>query len=217
MTTIGAWMVGGGRRKRERSDADFYPTRPEAAWPFLARVAPVIGSAAVWEPACGDGVLGRTMQAAGLTVIGSDLHEYGWDGQQMTADFRHTVVPLGRFIVTNPPFDQAAEFAEHALRRLRVDGLGLLLKANFWHVGKHVGLYRRFPPVRCYPLAWRVDFTGEGASTMDLTWFWWGPAPEGPSEPLERPKALPAELHGIWQPPAAMRAATRCLQGSLAV
>jgi hypothetical protein len=220
MSGLGTMMTGGKPVGRERSAADFYPTPPAASWPFVQAVDPAIRAISggrVWEPACGDGALAETLHAAGLEVTATDLHSYGYDGQFQTVDFLRTRRALAPVVVTNPPFNLATEFIEHALGRLRVEGLGLLLKATFWHAGSRVGLWRRFPPRAIYPLAWRVDFTGEGASTMDLTWFWWGPGATGHCEvrPLERPDRLPESLAAAWRPPAAMRDPARELQGSL--
>lgn len=139
MNGIGTMMAGGKPVRRERSAADFYPTPPAASWAFLQAAGPVIRSVSgghVWEPACGDGALSEALRAYGLEVTATDLHTYGYAGQSETVDFLRTSRTRAPIIVTNPPFSLAAKFIEHALGRLKLRGLGLLLKATFWHAGR---------------------------------------------------------------------------------
>jgi hypothetical protein len=56
----------------------------------------------IWEPACGDGAISKVLEAAGYTVISTDLVDrgYGHGGH----DFLKSETPLGRNIITNPPY-----------------------------------------------------------------------------------------------------------------
>ena len=54
---------------------DFYITPPEATKALLAveKFGPCI-----WEPACGDGAMSRTLEEAGYKVTSTDLHSHGY-------------------------------------------------------------------------------------------------------------------------------------------
>ena len=55
----------------------------------------------IWEPACGDGAMSRILEAAGHTVISTDLVDrgYGRGGHDFLADHE----TMADHIVTNPP------------------------------------------------------------------------------------------------------------------
>lgn len=83
----------------KRAAYEFYPTPPEATRALLS-VESFEGS--IWEPACGDGAISKVLEAAGYQVVSTDLIDrgYGAGGQ----DFLKSTEPLGRNIITNPPY-----------------------------------------------------------------------------------------------------------------
>ena len=100
----------------DRGD-DLNETPPEATTTLLTneRLPGVL-----WEPACGPGAMVRVLRAAGHTVYATDLVDYrarssdqdcaGWDF------FKQRQLPIGvQAIVTNPPYKDAARFAQHAI------------------------------------------------------------------------------------------------------
>lgn len=186
-----------GDKKSGRHADDFYPTPPEAVAAFLEVEGSVLRShlrdgEAVWEPACGDGKLAAMIEGYGLPVVGTDLRDRGYG--QGGVDFMRLGPGDARsgVIVTNPPFNIAAEFIIQA-RRMKVRYMALLLKSTYWHAGTRIELWRDWIPAAIYPLAWRVDFTGGGASTMDVSWcVWRSGMPLGGAaiyRPLARPPA----------------------------
>ncbi|MCA3254949.1 hypothetical protein [Bradyrhizobium sp.] len=185
MTSLGRMMAGSARVEttgalalgdeatpyRERS-SDFYPTPPCAIDAFLAAELQWLEGETVWEPACGDGAIARKMTAAGLEVLGTDLVDrgYGKGGRDFLAE---THLNGCRRIVTNPPFGIAEAFIRHALLRLDVPYLALLLKATYWHAATRAPLFAARPPAVIYALTWRPDFLKKGAPTMDVVWCVW--------------------------------------------
>jgi hypothetical protein len=70
----------------------------------------------IWEPAAGHGPIVHTLREAGHRVVASDIQHYTFE-LDFEADFLETTrAPIGtEAIVTNPPYELATEFVEHAL------------------------------------------------------------------------------------------------------
>lgn len=179
MRNLGAAIAGGNGSRRAD---DFYPTPWEATealclWLKRHGWFPEY----IWEPACGDGAMARVLEAHGASVHASDLIDRGF-GQGGVDFLKFSVFPSPA-VITNPPFNLAADFIVHSRpAKLRA----FLLKAQFWNVAKRLPLFHEDPPAWVLPLTWRVDFTGQKAPTMDLTWCVWGVPTRG-FEPLPRP------------------------------
>lgn len=172
-------IVGGHGDRRER---DFYPTPPdctEALLNYLGVRPKPLGKA--WECADGDGHISRVLRRYGYEVIESDI-QTGTDF--LTADLPHGA----EWIITNPPFNLAEAFIRKALS-FNVP-VALLLKSQFWHSKKRYPLFMQAPPFLVLPLTWRPDFTGQGASLLDMMWCVWDQEyADGDTHyrPLERP------------------------------
>ena len=174
------------RPERERREADFYPTPPEPTRALLHaerdRLRTFDG---VWEPACGDGAMMREIAAVGLRVVGSDIADRG--AGALVRDFFDFDAPLAHAIVTNPPYDRVncrdgkGAWISHALERLGVGYMALLLSWSWPGAGGLAGLWDRHPPARVYLMRWKIDFTGEGAPPVLNGWFVW----DGPTRPGE--------------------------------
>lgn len=166
----------------ERHDRDFYPTPSdctEALLKYLS-VRPIpLGTA--WECACGDGNITKVLKHYGYDVVESDI--------ATGTDFLTAPLPTGvGWIVTNPPFNLAEQFIRRAIS---FDiPFAFLLKSQFWHSKKRYPLFCSAPPSLVLPLTWRPDFTGQGASLLDMMWCVWdNKVLEGTHyQPLERPK-----------------------------
>lgn len=66
----------------------------------------------IWEPAAGDGAIVRPPQAAGFTVIASDIADYGLVGCRTGIDYLVAKpIPEVGGIITNPPYKLAMRFA----------------------------------------------------------------------------------------------------------
>lgn len=179
--SIGVAMAGGSGAKDDADPYQFFPTPPEGTEAFAraegARIRAIIedyspiGGAgdAVWDCACGDGAILKVLARHRLPVIGSDIVDRGYgEGRR---DFL-SASGLSRIIVTNPPY--SGGMAEAFIRRaiaLDVVYAAFLLKSTFFHAGERRRLFVDCPPARVLPLAFRLDFKGLGAPTMECAWF----------------------------------------------
>lgn len=159
----------------EREKDDFYPTPPEPTRALLSVEGDRLRSfTAIWECAAGDGAMAREMEAIGLSVELSDLVDRGC-GAELRSFYEFTA-PKSRAIVTNPPFQECNKdpgWIRHALERLGVEYMALLLPVNWVGAQGRALLWAQFPPSRVYVMRWRIDFTGQGAPPMLNAWFVW--------------------------------------------
>lgn len=172
-------------REDPREPLDFRPTPPE---PFLALAHAERSALArfpvLWEPACGDGRMARQFEAAGFKAVASDIVHRGYAPTIMRS-FYEWDTPPARAIVTNPPFqecngrDGKGRWIRHALAKLDIDYMALLLSWS-WPAANALGtLLDEFPVSRAYLMRWKIDFTGEGAPPMNCGWFVWDRAWQG--------------------------------------
>jgi hypothetical protein len=131
----------------------------------------------IWEPACGQGAICRVLEAAGYTVISSDLVDRGY-GEGRT-DFLLEFKPRAPNIVTNPPFKLGEAFAEKALA-LTTGKVAMLMRLSWLASQERYSLFRKWPPRRVLvfskrlPMMHRLDWNGpRSTSTIDFAWFVW--------------------------------------------
>lgn len=169
--TVASAIIG-SQRVHARKPADFYPTPADATWVLLNHLKLPPGTR-VKEPACGDGAMSRVLQAANLDVRSSDLRidsGFGVGG----VDFLKEPGGSADWVITNPPFNVAAEFIEQAL--LVAPNAAMLLKSQFWHARSRIELFERHTPSEILPLTWRPAFLEKerGSSPlMDVIWVVW--------------------------------------------
>lgn len=168
----------------EREKDDFYPTPPEPTRAILKAEGERLRQfPAIWEPAAGDGAMVREMEAAGLTVVASDLVDRGC-GAMVRSFFDFETAPT-MAVLTNPPFFECswgagrARWLYHAFDRLGLDYMALLLPYTFPGAAGLADIWERHPPARVYLMRWRIDFTGQGASPASSAWFVWDRAHRG--------------------------------------
>jgi hypothetical protein len=100
----------GHNAKGDREENDFYPT-PEKATQSLLNLQKFEGN--IWECACGDGAMSKVMIKNGYDVYSSDLIDRGYG--ETGVDFLNSTKQVDN-IVTNPPFNLAAEFTLQAFK-----------------------------------------------------------------------------------------------------
>ena len=179
MSTIpSATIAGGSSAQNTRHKSDFYETPPECTVALL-RHLPEWRKRGTWEPACGNGAI-------------SDVLRRMCDGQRVVeTDLRITPRTLGGVdflkawqmpesthqIITNPPFNLAAEF----IRKCRSFNVpfALLLKSTFWHAAERRALFVETGPVKVLPLGWRPAMAPDrgDSPTMEFSWTVWAGAP----------------------------------------
>lgn len=165
---------------------DLYESPPEAVTALL-RVEQL--PKVIWEPACGPGVIVRTLRAAGHEVCATDLVDYSSPDQDNAGwDFlseRH--VPEGtQAIVTNPPFKNATEFVAHALDLCPV--VVMLLRLAFLESNKRTPILDNGRLARVHvfrkrlPMMHRHGWEGKHSNSgMAFAWFVWNRAHLGPT------------------------------------
>ncbi|TGR83025.1 hypothetical protein EN866_34410 [Mesorhizobium sp. M2D.F.Ca.ET.223.01.1.1] len=184
----------------EREKDDFYPTPAEPTIAFLsAEAARLKDFPHIWEPAAGDGAMVRHIQEFGHRAVWSDLIDRGCGAA--IRSFYDFAEPLAPAIITNPPFAECNRdpgWIRHALERLDVEYMALLLPVNWTGASGRAALWAQFPPARMYIMRWRIDFTGQGAPPMLNAWFVWDKAWKGETvlRMLDRKDARQSELFG---------------------
>lgn len=188
-TLTSATMAGGASPVNDRHESDFYQTPAEVTRALLKHL-PSWRKRNTWEPACGDGAISAVLAGYGAAVTNTDIRLTFAPGMQVI-DFLQCGLPIGtERIVTNPPFNVAAEFIEHA-SRLGVP-FAFLLKTQFFHAASRQSLFTLTGPMAVLPLTWRPSMAPDrgNSPTMEFSWFVWdrAPSPSCYYYPLARPR-----------------------------
>lgn len=170
------------QRNRDAQEHDYYATDPKAV-ELLLENEPFTGI--VWEPACGEGHISKTLKEHGLQVYSSDLinRQYGAAG----VDFL-TYQGTGHRcnIITNPPYKYAREFVEKALSVVAPGyKVAMFLKLTFLEGQGRRELFKNNPPAAVYVSSARLEcgkngvFTG--SSAVAYCWIVWRKGYPGPT------------------------------------
>jgi hypothetical protein len=172
--------------RREPPDAlDFFPTPLWATRALFRHVLPALGVETVgrvWEPACGEGHMAEVInEFAGLPVIATDIFDYGYGSAPydfLGGIFSAPLIEQVDWIITNPPFKPAEQFALRALDFARV-GVALLLPIQ-WVEGedRYFSLFRDRPPTLIAPFVERVPMVKgrwdpDASTATCYAWFVW--------------------------------------------
>lgn len=180
MDSLQASRVVGGNTAYKRIESDFYPTPPEATQALLEFLRLPEGTV-IWEPACGECHMAVVMQMNGYDVLATDI--------QTGTDYLTVGCMKCDWIITNPPFCLADQFIRRSIENGKP--FALLLKSQYWHARKRLGLFREYPPSAVCPLTWRPDFMfkkrGGGSPLMDVCWVVWDGTHDTRYIPLEKP------------------------------
>lgn len=173
-----------GRHRYADRGNDLYET-PAVAIEALLRIEDLPGT--VWEPCTGRGSIARVLQAAGYSVITSDIIAYDF-ALDFTADFLATTqAPPGvEAIITNPPYRIADQFVRHALSLcptvimlLRLAFLESVKRAPILDTGQ---LARVHVFARRLPMMHRDGWSGpRAASAIPFAWLIWDRNHNGPT------------------------------------
>jgi hypothetical protein len=149
----------------------------EALLEFLPRPTKIL------EPAAGPGQMAGVLRRRFGPVVTADL-DRGENFLEMQQ------LPLGvGGIVTNPPYNQAEEFCEHALKlTLPVKGfVAMLLRCDFDHAKRRFGLFRDCSSfarkvVLTRRIVWFVEADGKpkGSPSFNHAWYIWDHKHVGP-------------------------------------
>lgn len=169
------------RRVEPPDSLDYFPTPPWATRALFVHVLPQINPgpiSAIWEPACGEGHMAEVMRepTVGAVVTATDIFDYGYG--KGGVDFLGATRPRGDFwVVTNPPFKPAVDFALKALD-LAV-GVAMLCRTQ-WLEGRsrYERLFRDRPPTLFAPFVERVPMVKgrwdpDASTATSYAWFVW--------------------------------------------
>lgn len=168
------------QRRHEPPDSlDYFPTPPWATRALCEHVLwpSWIDGRSAWEPACGEGHMSEVLREYFLRVRASDVFSYGTGH---TADFLDVGQPEveADWIITNPPFKAAAEFALRGLDVARV-GVALLVRSA-WLEGsaRYNTIFRPSPPTIIAQFSERVPMTKgrwdpEASTATAYCWVVW--------------------------------------------
>jgi hypothetical protein len=165
-----------GRHPLKQRGLDLYETPPEAT---LALIEHEQLPYRIWEPACGPGAIARVLVEAGHMVMATDITDYGTEDQTGEVDFLTTTRCPANAIVTNPPYNRAAQFVRHALR-LKPDKVVMLLRWAFMESERRTGILENAGLARVYlfrkrlPMMHRHGWKGRRAtSSIAFAWYVW--------------------------------------------
>lgn len=165
-------QVNGSGAKENREKDDFYPTPPEGTAPLLA-VERFDGP--IWEPACGEGHMSQVLEAAGHTVISTDLVHRGYG--EGGVDFLMEWQARAPNIVTNPPFKMAEDFVRKALD-LASHKVCILARLQLLEGRQRKALFETTPLARVWVFSKRLTMTAgsvtsQSGGMLQFAWFVW--------------------------------------------
>jgi hypothetical protein len=191
------------QRHEAHDSLDDFPTPPWAVRALIEHVLLPIDSVrrgidSVWEPACNRGYMARPLAEYFGRVITSDIHHYGWDGQQHVTDFlirnsEEVVGDEGGWIITNPPFRLAAQFVKRALS-IRSHCAVLVRTAFLEGQDRYRDLFSVHPPYIVAQFTERVPMVKgrhdpDASTATSYCWVVW----------IKRPAPEPTTF--VWIPP----------------
>lgn len=166
----------------ERANHDYYATDPEAVEKLLEKEE---FCHYILEPACGGGHISEVLLKHGFDVISTDIVNRGYKNQKEERDFLSFVKTIpahrnDRDIITNPPYNKAKEFVEHALNiSMESVKVAMFLKLTFLEGAKRKELFDKYPPKKIYVFRNRIDCWKNGikpekaSKAVCYAWFIW--------------------------------------------
>ncbi len=190
---------------------DYFPTPPWATRALCECVLTDLDwyGVSAWEPAAGEGHMSDVLIEYFAYVGSSDVHAYrestpvgSFTGEGPdVAQWLGTRQPA--WVITNPPFNLAIEFAERGLREAST-GVALLLR-SVWMESKerYERLFRDNPPTTVAVFSERVPMTKgrwdpDASTATSYAWFVW--------RQWQREKR---ETKLVWIPPGQRKALTK--------
>ena len=160
----------------EREEHDYYATEPKALELLLERET---FDPYIWECACGEGHLAKTLSEHGYIVKSTDLIDrgYGVGG----VDFLQYEGEHNGDILTNPPYKFAQEFVEKALEIIpNGNRVAMFLKLQFLEGKARRLMFEKYPPRYIYVSSSRLRCAMNGdfekyakSNAVTYAWFIW--------------------------------------------
>jgi hypothetical protein len=197
-------------RRTGLDSLDFFPTPPWATRALCEHVlAPVAVRSAVWEPAAGAGHMSEVLKEYFGMVLPSDVHDYGHGylvGSFVGEGVDVLQWPLAfppQWIITNPPFNLALEFAYRALD-VASRGVALLVRSAWLEGGdRYRRLFHLRPPTTVALFSERVPMVKgrwdpKASTATAYAWVVWRQS---------EIKDFPTRL--VWIPPGCRTSLTK--------
>lgn len=167
------------RRIAGTDHLDFYPTplwATRALCVWLRARDSAFSDRAAWDPACGEHDMVRPLREFFASVHASDIAPH--KGGHEIADFLWPTERRADFIITNPPFSLAENFALKALVRSNC-GAALLVRTAFLEgIGRYERLFSLTPPSDILQFTQRVvmhhgKLSQHGSTATAYCWVVW--------------------------------------------
>jgi len=165
---------------------DDFPTPPWGGRALVEQFIRPLGllwpGARLWEPACNRGYLIRGLATYfGSALYATDVFDYGWPRMDAQADFLFPGVlppePVD-WIITNPPFRLAEEFAAKAMTVARTGAAMLVRTAFLEGIGRFERLFSVTPPTIVAQFVERLPMVKgrcdpEASTATSYAWLVW--------------------------------------------
>ncbi len=186
------------QRVEATDSLDYFPTPPWATRALIAHIlmpraaTRPLNEMTCWEPAAGEGHMAEVLREYFAHVHASDVHDYS-KGYPI-GDFIGGGL-LGRaecphqtdWVITNPPFNTAAQFLDRALSEART-GVALLLRTSWLESeDRYVNIFKDRAPAFVCQFSERVAmikgrWNPDASSATSYAWFVWRAAETGQLE-----------------------------------
>jgi len=156
---------------------DMFPTPAWATRALCEWIRPKTTDV-VWEPACGAGHMSKPLKEYFGEVISTDIHPYGYGEVHNFLNEDNPLVGC-RWIITNPPFKLAEEFALKALYYPCKPNVALFVRTNFVESkSRYENLFTIFPPTNILQFVERVPLikgrvNPKAVSATAYCWIVW--------------------------------------------
>jgi hypothetical protein len=120
--------------------------------------------------------MSKVLEEKFYRVFSTDLHDYGYG--ETGVDFLSPLSNSVEYIITNPPFNKAEQFALTALHRA-TKGVALLVRSSFLEgVGRYQRLFTPHPPSQVIQFCERVPMLKGrldrfGSTATSYAWIVW--------------------------------------------
>jgi hypothetical protein len=188
------------RRHEAHDSLDFFPTpawatRALCEWIITTRRRGELSDLTAWDPACGEHDMARPLGEYFKAVIASDIAPYS--GGHLVEDFLWPTDSRADWIITNPPFRLADQFARTAIERSS-RGAALLVRSAFLEgIARLSDLFEPYPPSDILQFSERLPMVKgrvdrEASSATAYCWVVWR-------------KRAPTGTHFRWLAPCRKR------------
>lgn len=170
----------------ERRERDLYETPAWVTEVLMPHVPERCGR--IWEPASGAGKMADILHVWQDSVFRSDIHQIEGARLDLVGDFLQINCMQGldtQAIITNPPYNLAQQFIEHALGLTRdcCGFVAMLLRCDFDHAKSRAHLFAEHD-AWCKKLVLRRRiqwFDGGSSPSFNHAWYIWDWKHEGPA------------------------------------